>query len=295
MKTLKTKLLRVFNPNTGEYEFIDTLQGKSGESVFIESVNESNVSGGTNIITFSDGKTMSIKNGKDATSSLDCATKEEGAFFVEGTGTTDEEANISTWTGTSDRITTYYDGLTIRYKIGVVGESTTTLNINNLGAKTVYRFGSTKLTTQFPVGSIIHLIYHEDLNEGCWMCSDYDANTNTYQRVYVTTTNKEYPITARYNTTTGSTYYAEYGRYSTGVTLNPSTNTITATTFKGTATKATADANGNNIADTYATKAQITGLGLPTPTTADAGKILRVNAEGKYELVSIPNAEEATF
>lgn len=34
---------------------------------------------------------------------------------------------------------------------------------------------------------------------------------------------------------------------------------------------------------------------LPTPTTADVGKILRVNAEGKYELVAIPNAEEATF
>ena len=36
-------------------------------------------------------------------------------------------------------------------------------------------------------------------------------------------------------------------------------------------------------------------LGLPVPTAADAGKILRVNAEGKYELVSLPNAEEATF
>lgn len=34
---------------------------------------------------------------------------------------------------------------------------------------------------------------------------------------------------------------------------------------------------------------------IPTPTTADAGKFLRVNAQGKYELVSIPNAEEATF
>lgn len=34
---------------------------------------------------------------------------------------------------------------------------------------------------------------------------------------------------------------------------------------------------------------------LPIPTVADAGKILRVNANGKYELVSLPNAEEATF
>lgn len=39
----------------------------------------------------------------------------------------------------------------------------------------------------------------------------------------------------------------------------------------------------------------LTALGLPTPGTDDAGKILRVNAEGKYELVAIANAEEATF
>lgn len=40
---------------------------------------------------------------------------------------------------------------------------------------------------------------------------------------------------------------------------------------------------------------QIAAIGLPTPTTADAGKFLRVNSQGKYELVAIANAEEATF
>lgn len=203
----------------------------------------------------------------------DKADKSEGAFFIEGSGTTDSTAKTSTWTGSSDRITSYYDGLTIRYKIGVAGQSTTTLNINDLGAKTVYRFGTSKLTTQFPVGSIVHLIYHADLNGGCWMCSDYDANTNTYQRVYESSAkNVEYPLTARYNTTTGSTYYAEYGRYSTGVTLNPSTNTITATAFKGklagnadTATKATQDASGNVITSTYATKTELDALVGDTP------------------------------
>ena len=183
----------------------------------------------------------------------------ESSLFVIGSGTTDSSAKTSTWLGTCEDITEYYDGLAIRYKIGVAGQTTTTLNINGLGAKPVYLFNTTKLTTQFPVNSIINLIYHADLNSGCWMCSDYDSNTNTYQRVYPTTTNTEYPITTRYNTTTGSSYYAEYGRYSTGVTLNPSTNTITATAFKGkltgnadTATKATQDASGNNIASTYA-------------------------------------------
>lgn len=191
------------------------------------------------------------------------ALQTEGSFFIKGSGTTDSTAKTSSWIGTSDRITEYRDGLTIRYKIGVAGQSTVTLNINNLGAKTVYRFGTTKLTTQFPVGSIITLIYHTGLNGGCWVTNDYDANTNTYQRLYASTNNVEYPITARYNTTTGSSYYAEYGRYSTGVTLNPSTNTITATAFKGkltgnadTATKATQDASGNVITDTYAKKSE---------------------------------------
>lgn len=186
----------------------------------------------------------------------------EGEIFIAGGGTTDGDANTSAWTGSSSKIRSYFDGLTIKYKIGVVGESTTTLNINGLGARTIYRFSTTKLTTQFPVGSIIRLTYHESLNNGCWMCNDYDANTNTYQRVYETSTNKEYAITTRYNTTDGSSYYAEYGRYTNGVTINPSTNTVTATTFKGnltgTATKATQDANGNTITSTYETKADAT-------------------------------------
>ena len=195
------------------------------------------------------------------------ANKSEGIFFIEGTGTTDSTAKTSTWTGTSDRITAYYDGLTIKYKIGVAGQSTVTLNINNLGAKTVYRFGTSKLTTHFPVGSIITLTYHADLNNGSWITNDYDANTNTYQRVYESSGNAEYPITTRYNTTDGASYYAEYGRYTNGVTLNPSTNTITATTFKGaltgnadTATKATQDGNGNVIATTYAARSEMDGL-----------------------------------
>lgn len=192
------------------------------------------------------------------------AEKSEGAFFIQGSGTTNSTTKLSKWVGTSDRITDYYDGLTIKYKIGIAGQTTTTLNINGLGEEPVYLFNTTKLTTQFPVGSIIHLTYHTDLNNGCWMCSDYDANTNTYQRVYATTTDEEYPITARYNVTTGSSYYAEYGRYSDSVTLNPSTQTITAAKFKGalvgnadTATKATQDGDGNNIASTYATKDEI--------------------------------------
>ena len=55
------------------------------------------------------------------------------------------------------------------------------------------------------------------------------------------------------------------------------------------------DAGSKKLATEDFVTAALTALGLPVPTAADAGKILRVNAEGKYELVALTNAEEATF
>lgn len=108
------------------------------------------------------------------------AKRSEGIFYVEGTSTT-----AGTWTGANDRITEYYDGLTILYKINKAGASTTTLNINGLGAKKVYRYSDTKLTTHYIVNTIVMLTYTADLNSGCWMViSDYDANSNTVPSIY---------------------------------------------------------------------------------------------------------------
>ena len=182
----------------------------------------------------------------------------EGVFFIKGASGT-----AGTWTGSHPDITAYYDGLMIAYKVGVAGASTTTLNINGLGAVKVVRNATTAVSTVYPVNSVVFLVYTVDSGTAYWKAHDYDANT--YQRVYETSTNQEYAITTRYNTTDGSTYYAEYGRYTNGVTINPSTNTITASKFKGalvgnadTATKATQDASGNVITSTYETKANAT-------------------------------------
>ena len=38
-----------------------------------------------------------------------------------------------------------------------------------------------------------------------------------------------------------------------------------------------------------------TDLGIPVPTAADVGKILQVNSSGKYELVTIGDAEGVSF
>ena len=94
-------------------------------------------------------------------------------YEITGTGTT-----AGTWLGSHSGIASLFDGLTILYKIKVAGASTTTLNINNLGAKTVYTYGTTKLTTHYPVNSVLLLRYNSTLNSGCWeLVNGRDTNT----------------------------------------------------------------------------------------------------------------------
>lgn len=88
--------------------------------------------------------------------------------YIEGNTT----GTAGTWTGSNANITSLYPGLTIAYKIGVAGASTTTLNINGLGAVTVYRNNS-KITTHLPVNTVVLLVYDGTY----WRWADYDSNT----------------------------------------------------------------------------------------------------------------------
>ena len=69
----------------------DGADGKDGTSVTVKSVNESTADGGINVITFSDGKTINIKNGsqgsagKDGTNGKDGAAGKDGKTPVRGT------------------------------------------------------------------------------------------------------------------------------------------------------------------------------------------------------------------
>ena len=103
--------------------------------------------------------------------------------FIIGMGT-----SAGTWLGTLTDLTAYYDGLLILYKPSVAGASTTTLNLNNLGAKTCYINNTTKLTTHFPKNQPILLVYSSSQNSGCWMClDDYWTNSNTVPSAYCDT------------------------------------------------------------------------------------------------------------
>lgn len=120
----------------------------------------------------------------DSKHASDFAFAKEGIYYVEGSGTT-----AGQWLGSNDRIIEYYDGLTVLYKINVAGHKDgVTLNINGKGAKTVYRYGTTKVTTHYPVNSVIVLSYMADINSGCWMVlGDYDSNSNTVPSAYCET------------------------------------------------------------------------------------------------------------
>jgi len=65
----------------------------------------------------------------------------ERIYYVVGGGS--DTAGV--WTGTIADLTEYYDGLTIVFVPAIGGAATTTLNINNLGAKTCYITADQKL------------------------------------------------------------------------------------------------------------------------------------------------------
>lgn len=185
------------------------------------------------------------------------AKKTEGIYYIEGTGTT-----AGTWTGSHADITEYYDGLTIAYRTNIEGASTTKLNINNLGAATCYLRGTTKVTTHYAVNTVIIFTYITVSGTGRWVTNDYDNNTDVYVRQYFETANSELPLIMSHTEATsgGSTYKTTYGGVVAGVTLNPSTKTISATAFKE---------NGTALSNKYV--AQESGKGLSTNdyTTAE--------------------------
>lgn len=114
-----------------------------------------------------------------------------GLYYIAGTGTA-----AGTWLGSHPGITEYYDGLTIAYRIPIAGSSTTTLNINGLGAKTVYYNYNAKVRTQYPVKTVIILTYVTDTSYTGWHTCEYDTTEVTSLRP-----------TCRYYNSSGNSLY----------------------------------------------------------------------------------------
>ena len=99
-----------------------------------------------------------------------------GAHYVEG----DSNDTAGTWTGTLENLTAYYNGLTVIYVPKVAGASTTTLNLNDIGAITCYTTNTTKLDTQYTPNTPILFTYYD----GYWRRADNDVNTTTISNLY---------------------------------------------------------------------------------------------------------------
>ena len=90
--TLKNGKAFTYDDFTNEQ--LADLKGEPGTSVTVQSVNESQESGGTNVVTFSDGKKLNIKNGKDG------YTPVKGKDYSDGTSGTN--ATITSASATVD-------------------------------------------------------------------------------------------------------------------------------------------------------------------------------------------------
>ena len=111
-----------------------------------------------------------------------------GIFYVDGSSST----TAGTWIGTNTDIPSLTKGLTIAYKIGIAGSSTTKLTLTiasgTTAAITVKR-NTSNLTVHLPVGTVVLLTY--DGTNWCW--ADYNSAA---LRVFRQTTgyNGDYPI-----------------------------------------------------------------------------------------------------
>lgn len=193
------------------------------------------------------------------------ADKSQGIFYIEGdsSSTTDTTNKVATWVGSHDEITEYFNGLTILYKVVTAGSTTTTLNINGLGAVTVVRNATTGISTACSVDGILLLTYTVDSSgTAYWKTADYDANTKNTAGTSNKTATKLYLVGGSSQSSSGVTTYTNSNIYiDTSNVLNSEKG------FKGalvgnadTATKATQDASGNVIASTYETKADATAM-----------------------------------
>jgi len=107
----------------------------------------------------------------------------ESIIPLEDNGTT----TAGVWLAKSDKVTEYVDGALYMYKITKAGASTTTLNINGLGAKTVHYQPGSLLTTHFPVGVWLLLFYRG--GSGVFVViNNYNSDSNSIPGVYCATT-----------------------------------------------------------------------------------------------------------
>ena len=119
----------------------DGTNGKDGTSVTVKSVSESTADGGNNVVTFSDGKTVTIKNGSKGGAGTNGTNGKDGK---DGTSVTVAKVTESTASGGTNTVE-FSDGKKLNVKNGTNGANGTSADIvradatvdNNVGTPSV--------------------------------------------------------------------------------------------------------------------------------------------------------------
>lgn len=177
-----SSILKIKDEN-GNWVSIPAIKGEpgsNGTSVTVKSVSESTADGGSNVVTFSDGKTLTIKNGSKG------STGGKGAdASVYATCTTDA--------ATAAKVVTVVGDDSWELKVGKVvmvyfsnsnSASNVTLNVNNTGAYPIWynnaEYTSTGTAYTGYANRVIEYMFNG--THWVWMGSSYDANS-TYKNV----------------------------------------------------------------------------------------------------------------
>lgn len=143
---------------------------------------------------------------------LQVAKKEHSVIYVVG----DDTSAFGVWTGTSDEIAEYFDGLMIAFKtVASGGSPATTLNINGLGTAAVKRNATLDVNYYYPANSVLLLTYTTTDGVGSWQLTD--ANIDSDTKNTTGTSNKEdtkmYLIGASARTEIGTKTYTNVNCY----------------------------------------------------------------------------------
>lgn len=128
----------------------------------------------------------------------------------------DATSTSGTWKGTCPEISRYYDGLIVSYRtVATGGSSSTTLNINGLGAIPVKRNGlSGEVTYVYGKGSVLLLTYVVIDGTACWQLADqWFSDTDKKTSATSASGTKLYLVGAKSMSATGVTTYANSSCY----------------------------------------------------------------------------------
>lgn len=174
------------------------------------------------------------------------------------------------------------EGITIHVKFTNSNSATNpTLNVNNTGAKNIYKYGTaapgTTAATSWSAGSVISFTY----DGSYWQMNDHiddtDSDTKVRQALISDNTNRPLLLAYSNNTTTTTNVDNVVGR-NNSIYANPSTGTITAPIFSG-------DVYINSDLYTNAFLLTANKKIIHTETDTDGNRFMRVGNDDLDELM----------